>query len=140
MKVFIVSTHDFSERDNRVVRDKLNVTTLERMPSDVVRAWNRTPPTLAPVRKWICTHANKGDFIIIHGKDPTACTDLAEFSRKLSLIPAWPDLRLVERLEGTRSQTVKRTHVMMLRSLRVEPAPALEYDSVIEAQGEQDGS
>jgi hypothetical protein len=114
--LFLIFNHQITPQQTEDARRSLNIREIIQMPDDIKAIWGNVPPHLSqirayldPVKTWLASQAEKGDYALIQG-DFGACYLMANFAFEKDLIPVYSTTRREAADEYQADGSVKMVH------------------------------
>ena len=122
--LFLIFNHTFTDSQRSDAEASLGVERIVSLPEELQAVWSSIPPkvkeirhVLAPVREWLASKAQEGDYVLIQG-DFGATYLMVESALELGLIPVYSTTVREADEELQPDGTVKLTHRFRHRMFR----------------------
>ena len=114
-KLFLLFSHQFTERQKEDAEKNLKVSEIINLPTDLQKRWSNVPPELdsiklylLPIRKWISKLAKRNDYLLVQGEFGAVYL-IVEWAKRNELIPVYATTirKVREKREGEKIKTEK---------------------------------
>jgi hypothetical protein len=114
--LFLLFNHNLTDEQKQDALVSLSVTRIVELPSDLKAQWSNVPPEIPelkiyvePVKNWLYSQAQKGDYVLIQG-DFGASYIMVNYAFEKGLIPVYATTKrqIIEERENVGSVKVTR--------------------------------
>ena len=122
--LFLLFNHRFTDVQRSDARKSLGVDRVVDLPHDLQATWSNLPPdepeldpTLGPIRCWLVSAAEPGDFVLIQG-DFGACYLMVRFCLEQGLVPIYSTTERHAQEEVQPDGSIRLVHTFRHRIFR----------------------
>ncbi|MEW6140287.1 MAG: CRISPR-associated protein Csx20 [Thermodesulfobacteriota bacterium] len=122
--LFLLFNHRFTDLQREDARKSLGVDHIVELPHDLQAIWSSLPPdepelapVLGPIRSWLTSAAEPGDFVLIQG-DFGACYLMVRFCLEHGLIPIYSTTERHAQEEAQPDGSIRLMHTFQHRIFR----------------------
>jgi hypothetical protein len=122
--LFLLFNHRFTDVQRSDARKSLGVDRVVELPHDLQATWSSLPPdepelapTLGPIRCWLTSTAEPGDFVLIQG-DFGACYLMVRFCLEQGLVPIYSTTERHAQEEVQPDGSIRLVHTFQHRIFR----------------------